>query len=104
MSYLEAYRKRMLDEAQKFRTEIDAMMQCCDCIFDRDKCDDCPLYHNCLRDESVESIWSDVSAERIARFYEYADDTYNSEELTDEDILADMAERQREDDFVYGEE
>ena len=83
MAYLKCY----TDFAKSFKNELDSIMQSCDCVHDLDQCDGCPLHNNCLRDSSIEDIWSGVSVMAIADFYEYSEDVCNAD-VTEDDRIA----------------
>lgn len=59
--------------AHRIRKHIDELMQLCEEVYQKEQCEKCPIKARCLRDTSVEEIWSDVSVMRLADFIEYAD-------------------------------
>ena len=60
--------------ANSIRKDLDELMEICDIIYDEGECDGCPLWLNCLREDTVEDIWSEVSESRIKDFIEYVDE------------------------------
>lgn len=57
------------------RQVIDELMQACDKIHEEyEACDGCPIFFNCLLENTVEQLWDEVSAGRIQDFLDYADD------------------------------
>ena len=97
MTNMKEYRDRLKYQADKFRRELDAIMQACDCIKDLEQCDNCPLKSFCLEKESLACVWSELSIIAIAEFLEYSDDICNAEdeEMTDEDWEAIKADEAR---------
>ena len=89
--------------SESIRADIDELMMACDEIEDANRCIECPLKYNCLREESIEDIWSNVSVSRIEDFLDFADNLYEIEP-TNEDMIAFNADMSRQDDYVYGEE
>lgn len=72
--------------ANTIRKDIDELMLLCDKIGEEQECDDCPLLYNCLKEDTIEDIWSEVSEKRIKDFIEYADNIDKDEdEITEED-------------------
>lgn len=88
---------RYKNVARSIRANLDDMMQVCDAISDRMKCQSCPLFLNCLKEETVETIWSEVSERRIADFYDYGNDLDNAD-LSVEDWIYEKADLSRQDD------
>lgn len=80
--------------ARNFRTNLDEFMQNCDKVNDYNGCYDCPLCKNCLKEETIEDIWSNVSVERLASFLEYAN-VIDEPEMTEEDYEGRWADEQR---------
>lgn len=73
-TYAKNYYERLHRHAEKFREEIDEFMRACDVIEEYEECRDCPLRYYCLKDESVDTIWNEVSITRLEEFLEYSDD------------------------------
>ena len=90
--------------ATDIRKDIDELMQACDKIEPYvGGCTNCPLLYNCLREESTEDFWSNVSESRIEDFLQFADEI-DEPDITDEDRIAFNADMSRQDDWVYREE
>lgn len=68
------------ESSQRIRKELDYLMQMCDEVSFKDLCEECPMESYCLKDTSVEELWSDVSAMRIADFLYYADTCQTEED------------------------
>ena len=85
---------------KQVRASLDEMMEACDTIDGKSCCDRCPLFRNCVKEETYEDIWNNVSESRIDRFLELAD---NLDEILEEEAEAEqrayeeeMAELERE--------
>lgn len=67
--------------AKLIRKELDYLMQMCDQVYEIDLCESCPMESHCLRDRTIEDIWSEVSEGMLADFLYYADTRISQEDM-----------------------